>query len=423
MSYATHLACLRCGSRYEDEKTSGGCSKCRTDKFLSAVTVSYDYDKIANTCNREGFGKKGIGLWRYSELLPVKDEKHKVTLSEGGTPLVKCYRLGQTLGLTNLFVKDESRNPTWSFKDRNCCCAISKGLEFGAKVAVIASSGNHGASTAAYAAKAGMETVVFTKGTTSDTFTTQIQAYGGMVVPVSTSEGRWVLMEQCVKKLGWYPVGSYTAPMPTGQPYGIEGCKTLGYEIVQDLGWQVPDRVIIPLGLGEGFYGTWKGLWELKRLGLTDKTPSMVSVETEGGAPLAHALKKGLDYVEKVPRAPTLASSIATNITSYQALRAVKDSDGVATTVTDEEILAAQRLLASEEGLYAEPASAAAVAGLKKLREEKRIDKDEYVVAVMTSAGVKDPASTMKVLPKLDVVEAEWDVFRGFMGKTYGMAL
>lgn len=419
MSFITGLECLKCGAEYKDERMFSGCPRCRTDKFLSTVIVSYDYDRLADVVTRKGIGQGERGLWRYSELLPVRQDNCKISLGEGSTPMLKCISLGESLRLRNLFVKDESRNPTWSFKDRNCCCAVSKGLELQAKVAVIASSGNHGASTAAYASRAGMQSVVFVKGSTNDTFTTQIRAYGGLVVPVTTSEGRWGLMERCVRELTWYPTGSYTTPMPTGQPYGIEGCKTLGYEIVQDLTWNVPDKVVIPLGLGEGFYGTWKGFWELRRLGLTDKVPSIISVETDGGAPLANAIEKGLDYVERVPREPTIASSIATNITSYQALRAVKDSSGIAVTVSDDEILAAQKLLASREGLFAEPASAAAVAGIKKLAEEGEVESDESIVTIMTSSGVKDTESTTKTLPELSVIQPRWRDFLSFMHKMH----
>ena len=423
MSFVTGLECLKCGAKYQDERVFSGCPRCGTDSFLSTVTVFYDYDRLQDKVARKSIGQGGRGIWRYSELLPVRQDNHRITLGEGSTPLLKCASLGEALGLDNLYVKDESRNPTWSFKDRNCCCAISKGLELNANVAVIASSGNHGASTAAYASRAGMQSVVFVEGSTNDTFMTQIQAYEGLVVPVTTSEGRWALMERCVRELGWYPTGSYTTPMPTGHPYGIEGCKPLGYEIVQDLRWNVPDKVVIPLGLGEGFYGTWKGFWEFKKLGLVDSVPSIVSVETEGGAPLANALRKGLDYVEKVPRAPTVATSIATNITSYQAMRAVRDSDGAAVTVTDEEILTAQRLLAAKEGLFAEPASAAAFAGVKKLREGGELERDESIVIVMTSSGLKDPAGSMKVPRELSVIEPEWENFRDFMNRTYHMSL
>ena len=425
MSFATDLKCLKCGLSYSLNNKAvifGGCHSCKTDKFLSPLIVSYDYKRLTECTTRETFGKKGSGLWSFSDLLPVQDNRYQVTLDEGHTPLIKSNRLNEELDLDNLFIKDESRNPTWSFKDRNCCCAISKGIELGATVAVIASSGNHGASTAAYASKAGIQSVIFTKGSINDAFTTQIQAYGGLIVPVTTSEGRWILMERCVKEKGWYPMGSYTNPMPTGQPFGIEGSKTLGYEIIQDLDWRVPEKVVLPLGLGEGFYGTWKGLSEMGQLGLVDNTPSMISVEVEDGAPLAKALNRGLDHVEKIAPAPsTLASSIATSITSYQAMRAIKDSTGIATSVSDEMILAAQKLLASKEGLYSEPASAAAVAGVRSLREEGRIDRDETIVIVLTSTGMKDPYATT-IPPPITAIEPKWESFLDFIHTSHGLS-
>jgi len=422
MSRVIGLKCLRCGAEYPPGKMFEGCPKCRTDKVVSNLTVLYDYGKISSMISKELFLKRSkyMGVWRFKELLPVENDKYMVSLGEGNTPLIKCENLGRVLGLKNLYIKDESRNPTWSYKDRLCCVAISKGLEFGAKVATVATTGNHGGATAAYAAKAGMDCVIFTLPTVSDTMLVLMQIYGAKVVPVSTPEGRWILMRKCVNELGWYPTGTYTAPMPTGNPYGVQGYKTIAFEISEQLEFKTPDWVIVPTAYGEGLYGIWSGFKDFYNFGFINSLPRMVAAETEM-APLANALKKGLDYVEKVPRKPSIALSIAGNVSSYQALKTIRDSKGLAQPVSDEEILQAQKMLAKYEGIFAEPASAASIAAIMRLVKENKIEKDEIVVAIITSTGLKD---IRPVAPKrLPAIEPKWDEFVKFMKKYYDFQL
>jgi len=416
------LRCLNCGAEYPVSRMFEGCPKCATDKFISNLTVVYDYDTISKLISKELFLKRSrlMGVWRFKELLPVKNEKFMITLGEGNTPLLKCKNLEKLLGLRNLYIKDESRNPTWSYKDRLCSVAISKGLEFGAKVATVATTGNHGGSTAAYAARAGMDCVIFTLPTVSDIMLTLMHIYGAKVVPVTTPEGRWVLMKKCVEELGWYPTGTYSPPMPTGNPYGVQGYKTIAFEIAEQLDFEVPDWVVVPTIYGEGLYGIWSGFNEFQNLGITDNLPQMVAAETEMG-PIANALRKNLNYVEKVPPKLSVALSIAGSISSYQALKTVRDSNGYAMPVSDEEILQAQKMLAKHEGIFAEPASAASLAAIIRLVEENRIDKDEKIVLVITSTGLKD---IRPVAPKkLPTIEPRWKDFGRFMKEYYNFQL
>src|SRR5919106_5105006 len=228
------------------------------------------------------------GLWRYRATLPVTAEP--VTLGEGATPLVHLDRLGRRLGLSKLYAKDESRNPTWSYKDRLCSVAVTHAVAAGARVVTISSTGNHGASTAAYAARAGLPCVIFTLDSVPDTMKTLMQAYGAAVVACPTSESRWALMRQGVERLGRYRTSGFIAPPVGSNPGGVEGYKTLAYEVAEDLGWTAPDVVVVPSSYGDGLAGIWKGWTELRALGLVGHAPRMIAAEPFG--PLAHALDR-----------------------------------------------------------------------------------------------------------------------------------
>lgn len=418
MSFATGLKCINCGATYPVAKIYDGCPRCKTEKMVAALTVTYDYGKVSSAVTARDLEKVGPGISKFRSLLPV--DGRFVGLGEGNTPLLRCDRLAERIGLHNLTVKDESRNPTWSHKDRLCCVSVSKALDFGAKTVTVSSSGNHGASTAAYAAKAGLDCVVFTLSNTPATFLTMMRSYGARVVPVSTPRGRWALMERCVKEFDWYPTGNYTWPMVTGNPYGFEGYKTLGYELAVQHDWELPDKVLVPTGAGDAIFGIWKAFHELQtELGFTRKMPQMVSVEAASGAPIAKSLAKGLDYIEPVESRGTVALSIGTSTSGLHALKAVKESKGLAVAVGDREIMDAQRLLASTEGLYSEPSAAASVAGAIKMAAEGQISKDEKVVCIITSTGLKDPDSAASSMAGLPVIEADWSTFVGYMRSHY----
>ena len=425
--FARGLRCLKCGEEYPLLKMLEGCPKCRTDKAVSNLDVEYDYEKVKNVLSVKTLKKRknGNGLWKYRELLPVKRREYMVTLLEGNTPLIKCEHLSRKLGIKNLYIKDESRNPTWSFKDRHCCVAISKGLEFGAKFVSVSSYGNMGASTAAYSARAGIECVVFVPSFTPKNMLTWLQIYGAKVVPVTTSEGRWILERECFRKFDyWYSVGTITYPMPTYNPYGVEGNKTIAYEICEQMSWEPPDKVIVPTSYGGGIWGIWKGLKEFLMLDFIKEKPKMVSIETEILAPLAKAISKGLNHVEKVPPVSSVAFSIAGYVSSFQALEAIRESKGIALTVSERQIIEAQKLLASEEGIYGEMASVASVAGVKKLIEEGEIEKDETILCVLTSSGLKFQEVTAKFLPEQPkAIEPKWEEFVVFLNRHYGLQL
>lgn len=407
--YVTGLQCLKCEKEYPPHEMFEGCPHCRTDTFVSNVTVMYDYDKLADIVNKN-FADRKHTMWKYYELLPV-DKNNIVSLSEGGTPLHKTKVCGLTL-----FLKDETRNPTWSFKDRLCSAAISKAKEFNAHTITIASTGNHGASTAAYAARAMIPCVIFTTPGVPFTMKGLMQMYGAKVVAAPTLKERWIIMRTCVQEYKWYPTGNYSLPIVGSNPYGIEGYKTIAYELCQQLNWEPPDYVVMPVGYADGITGVWKGFKEFYELGFIDSKPKMVAIEAIG--PLTNALKKGLDYPEELELIETVAFSIGTNVTPYQGLKTIRDSQGLATTVSDEEIIEMQKSL-GKEGLYVETASAAAVAGVKTLVNQGKIEKDARIVAVLTSTGLKDPVSTQKILPEVPVIAPEVSQLKKALKETY----
>src|SRR5262249_3233852 len=254
----------------------------------------------------------------------------------------------------------ESQNRTWAYKDRLCATAVTHAVETGARVITISSTGNHGASTAAYAARAGLPCVIFTLASVPETMKTLMQAYGAAVVACPTSESRWGLMGQGVERLGWDPTGGFVTPPVGSHPWGGERYTTIAYLLAEELGWTAPDVGVVPSAYSDGLYGIWKGWMELQTLGLVKHTPRMIAAEPFG--PLAAALERGLPAPEPVEApAPSVAFSIASRYGTWQGLAALRESGGAGGRMTDEGVLEAQRALAREEGLYVQPSAAAAL--------------------------------------------------------------
>lgn len=397
-----------------------GCPRCREQGVAVNLTVEYDLAPLAGV-TPESFAPGPPGLWRYRGLLPVRAGR-PVSLGEGGTPLVHLERLGARLGLPRLYAKDESRNPTWSYKDRLCAMAVSHAVAIGARVVTISSTGNHGASTAAYAARAGLPCVIFTLASVPDTMKTLMQAYGAAVVACPTAEARWALMQHGVERLGWYPTSGYVMPPVGSNPWGIEGYKTIAYEVAEDLGWAAPDVVILPSAYSDGLAGVWKGWAELRELGLVKSTPRMIAAEPFG--PLAHALERALEAPEVVEAPePSVAFSIASRYGTWQGLAALRDSGGAGERVTDEGIFEAQRALAREEGLFVEPSAAAAVTAVLQLAQRRALEPTDTIVVVLTSGGLKDFGASRAWLPAVPAADADFDRLLTTLRDAYGLAL
>jgi threonine synthase len=416
--YTGKTECLKCGTVFENEKMFEGCPHCKTDKFVSNVSPMYDYsDKglfgrlKSNTDN---------SIFRYKALLPLKDKKEFISLSEGNTPTVKFDKLSQELGI-NLWAKDESRNPTWSQKDRLNAVLINKAKEMNAPGTVFATTGNNGASGAAYAAKAGMPCLILTVKKASASFKAFMQVYGAAVVALETYEDRWVLMEKCVNEFGWYPGTNFVDPLVGSNAWGNEGYKTIAYEIFEQME-TLPDKFVVPISIGDGLFGVYKGFEDLKQLGLIEKIPQMVSVENFG--PLYNALAKNLDYIPEVPARESCAASMSIAKGAFQAMKAIKESNGEAVLIdSDDPIMQAQKDIAGNEGLYCEPASASCLAAVRQLRDKNIIKEGESVVMLLTSTGVKDTISTAKYLPEVPYINPDLGELTRSLKNSYGVTL
>ena len=411
------LECLRCHTVFEGPCGFAGCPRCREAGVSVNLTVRLDLSALAGL-RPEGLPPTPRGLWRYAAVLPVAAE-HAVSLGEGATPLVHLERLGKRFGLSRLFVKDESRNPTWSYKDRLCAVAVSHAVATGARVITISSTGNHGASTAAYAARAGLPCVIFTLASVPETMKTLMQAYGAAVVACPTSESRWQLMREGIEGRGWYPTSGFVMPPIGSNPYGIEGYKTIAWEIAEDLGWTTPGVVVMPSAYSDGLYGVWKGWTELQALGLVKDVPRMIAAEPFG--PLASALERGLEAPERVPAGTSVAFSIASPYGTWQGLAALKESGGSGVRITDEGVFEAQRALGREEGLFVEPSSATSLTAVMQLAGRKALDPEQTIVVVLTSGGLKDPGASRTWLPAVPDAPADFDGVLRVLGERYGL--
>jgi threonine synthase len=411
MTYLTHLECHRCRTSYEPGRLFAGCPACAAGK-PSNVYCRYDLQRVRRTLNPKTLASRPPSLWKYLELLPV-DEQHIVSLGEGYTPLIPAQTLGRRYGVPKLLLKDESRNPTWSFKDRLAAVGTSKAKALGCTTLTIASTGNAGAATAAYAARAGLRAVIFTTQHVPLTMRALMQTYGALVAAVPTMADRWMMVKQGVEEHGWFPVQNYAVPPVGANPYALEGAKAVGFELCEQLDYQPPDVIIGPYSAGDLPVGAWLGFLQFQALGFIDRIPRMIAAEVFG--PLANALARGLDHTEPVPTGPSVAVSAAVANSAYQSLRMLRETGGSAETATDEEIMAAQLELAETEGIYAEPAAVLPLAVLKKLAARGDLRDDETVVALVTSTGLKDPEATRPFLPEIPLIEPTWEALEALL--------
>jgi threonine synthase len=379
------LSCIRCGASYPAsiKIDSRGCPACReaAPANLKPVYASpIDPLSVAPNAPRS--------MWRYAHALPCSLED-AVSLGEGQTPLVEAARIGRALGVRNLFIKDEGRNPTWSHKDRFSTVAVSVARAQGAKVVATASSGNAGASLAAYAARAGLQCIVATFGGSANAMRAQIRKCGATVLPFANKMDRWTLLGEAATRYGWFITSPYSAPVVGSHALGIEGYKTIAYEIVEQSGCVAPDWCVLPVCYGDALFGIWAGFQELFAQGAISRLPRMVAAEVHGS--LAQALATGSDRLEeRSPAFESLAISIGAPRSTYQALKALRESSGRAVPVNNDGLVEMQERLARDEGIFAELASVTPLLAIARLREEGVIAPDDHVVAIATASGLKD---------------------------------
>jgi threonine synthase len=381
-SFLSHLECGLCGERLDADRLWNLCPKCG-----KPLLVRYDLAAAARALDRAGLACREASLWRYRELLPVRDLKFKLCLGEGWTPLHRAGRLGQTVGFRDLYIKDEGVNPTGSFKARGLCVAVSRAWELGVRSVSIPTAGNAGCAMGAYAALAGMEAHVFMPADAPEPFINECRVLGAEVTLVDgliTDAGK--AAREGVEKYGRFDVSTLK------EPYRIEGKKTMGYELAEQLAWTLPDVIIYPTGGGTGLVGMWKAFDEMEKLGWTGpKRPRMVTVQSEGCAPMVKAFHEGREFAEPWPDARTIADGIRVPaaIGDFLILRALRESRGTAVAVSDQAILDATYLIGKTQGIWAAPEGGATLAALLALRNQGWIGADESVVLFITGNGAK----------------------------------
>ncbi len=405
----TYQICINCGSTYGIDEIAYFCRKCG-----DLLEVQYEPGELEKAVRKSEWQSLPLSVWRYRGFMPIRGFSRVVSLNEGGTGLHLCLRLGEKLGLRQLYVKNEGENPTGSFKDRGMTVGVTKAIELGVKAVICASTGNTSASLAAYAAKAGLQcAVLIPSGKIAYGKLSQAMIYGAKVLQV---RGNFDQALEIVLKLSEKHGGIYL--LNSINPFRIEGQKSLGYEICDQLKGEAPDRIIVPVGNAGNISAIWKGFKEFYDLGLIKDLPKMTGIQASGSAPIAQAIKTGSQTIVPVDKPETVATAIRIGapVSWKKALNAIRESHGTADTVTDAEILDAQKMLARVEGLFVEPASASAIAGLMKLIKDETIDKDERVVCVTTGHGLKDPDTAVKVSEKPIEVDAEIGAIERVLG-------
>jgi threonine synthase len=382
-TFVTHLECAFTGERYPADEMHG------LSRAGKPLLVRYDLAGVAKALTKDALARRPPDLWRYRELLPVRRAEHIVSLGEALTPLVGLPKLAQALGGTEILVKDEGRLPTGSFKARGLVMAVSMAKAFGIKHMAMPTNGNAGAALAAYATRAGIRTTIFCPEDTPEVNVSEIALQGATVYRVNG------LIDDCGKivgegkaKVGWFDVSTLK------EPYRIEGKKTMGLELAEQLGWDVPDAIFYPTGGGTGLIGMWKAFAELEAIGfIGKKRPKMIAVQAAGCAPMVRAYEEGAEHAPRWENARTIASGIRVPqaVGDFLILRAVRESGGFAIAVTDEAITAALDEIARTEGFLMCPEGAATYAAYKQSLADGRIARNERAVLFNCATGLKYP--------------------------------
>ncbi len=379
MSHVTALRCRSCSREYAVEPLNV-CDFC-----FGPLEVVYDYDAMARVVTRKRIMEGPLSVWRYEDLLPV-DGDDRVDIEAGFTPLIRCENLGRMLGLDHLYVKNDSVNPTYSFKDRVVTVAATKAREFGFDTIACASTGNLAASVAAHAARAGMKSFVFIPADLEQGKIIGASIYNPTLVAV---DGSYDEVNRLCSEVGDnYPWAFVNINI---RPYYAEGSKTMGYEVAEQLGWRAPDNVVVPVASGSMFTKIWKGLHEFSSLGLIgDVKTRMHLAQAEGCSPIVEAYQSDTLHVRPV-RPNTVAKSLAIGnpADGYFALKVIQESEGSGVVVPEEEIIEGVRLLAETEGIFTETAGGVVISALRQLATQGRLKRDEVTVAYITGNGLK----------------------------------
>jgi threonine synthase len=379
----SHLHCPECNTEFNPQIAQTYCENCTSPLF-----AQYDLQQVKRLLNPTSAGKRPRGMWRWAELLPVVSAQNRLSLGEGDTPLLQLREIGKTLGVKKLYIKDESFNPTGTFKARGLAAAVSKAVELGIDEFVIPTAGNAGGALAAYTSRAGLEAHIFMPEDAPAINQQEVRMLGAelyLVEGLITDAAREAA--RLTRKHGWFPVSTFK------EPYRVEGKKIMGYELAEGFAWQLPDVIIYPTGGGTGLVGMWKAFQEMEELGwIGEKRPRMVSVQASGCAPIVCAFEAGAERISPwTQRAETTAAGlrVPSVFADRLVLRALYDSQGTAEAVSDQAIQQAQRQLAAGEGIFASPEGAATLAALINLLNKHWIHEDDSVVLFNTGSGLK----------------------------------
>jgi threonine synthase len=394
LGYVTHLESALDGTRFP-------AGQVHTVHQGRPLWVRYDLDAVRNAVRPEDVARRGPSLWRYRELLPLPPDAEPVTLGEGMTPLLPCPRLGAALGLSRLFIKDESQLPTGSFKSRGMTAVVSMARYFGLNRLAIPTAGNAGGALAAYGARAGMEVYVFMPEDTPVINQLEAHLAGGRVFLVNgliTDCGR--LVREGAERMGWFDVSTLK------EPYRLEGKKTMGLELAEQTGWRLPDVILYPTGGGTGLIGMWKAFAELRELGWlqTERLPRLVACQSDGCAPIVRAFEAGARFAEPFPNAHTVASGlrVPAAVGDFMMLDAIRESGGCAVAGREGRVVHRMRQAAGLEGISLCPEAAVCLDCLEALRADGRVRPDEEVVVFNTGAAQKYPEAVPLALPRLE---------------------
>ena len=381
--FLTHLVCSSCGAQHDAQRLQNLCTKCQ-----KPLLAKYDLKAISRKLTRQKLrARADRSLWRFRELLPLLHNVDPISLGEGGTPLLRADRFGGQLGFSDLWIKDESMNPTQSFKARGMSVAVSMAKHLGATKLAVPSAGNAGGALAAYAARAGLEAHIFMPCDTPRANIIECRQLGSHVTLIDgliTDCGSEIARRKADE--GWFEMSTLK------EPYRLEGKKTLGYELAEQLGWRLPDVILYPTGGGTGLIGMWKAFIEMEALGWIDgKRPRMYSVQATGCAPIVRAFEAGADQAVEFPNAHTRASGLRVPkaIGDFLMLRILRESGGGAIAIDDDEMIRVTREVGGAEGLFIAPEGAACFAALCSLVDSGTIKRDEHVVVFNTGSGIK----------------------------------
>jgi threonine synthase len=377
------LSCTICGERFSPHQIQSYCIKCN-----APLQANYDLKFIKNKLDREDIRQRSRGMWRWSELLPVYDGNNIISLGEGDTPLIHLGTIGREFGLSNLYLKEEGQNPTGSFKARGLSAAISKAKELGIEKVVIPSAGNAGGALAAYAARAGIDSLIYMPKNTPAANIAECMVTGAKVELIDgliTDAGKYA--QEVAKSQGWFNMSTFK------EPYRVEGKKIMGYEIAENFSWKLPDAIIYPTGGGTGLVGMWKAFIELEALGWLEsrKKPKMIAIQAQGCMPIVKAFRSGKPGCDFWEDAYSIASGLCVPLSFADklTLKNIRESHGLAISVSDDEILESRQQLAQKEGIFTCPEGAATLAGLGKLKEQGIFHNEEVIIIFNTGSGLK----------------------------------